>query len=648
MDNYIPSIAVCLGKIYETQQERIIRTIEKFAKINNLRPVIFTSVTDLYNQDNNDFGEKSVFSLIPYNKFKALIIFPESLKDEVIVNQIIDGCNKAKIPCITVGKKCDNCYNLIYDFYSAFKEIVEHVIIEHKCKKLAMIAGMKNNPFSDERIECFKKTLLDQNLPFYPEWLEYGDFWEDPARRACIKIIDSRNELPDAIICANDSMATVVCDELMSRGYKIPQDIIVTGFDGYEAGKYFYPRISTAYCDEEETGKMIFDIVIKFINGAKIEPSDIIINYNAFFSESCGCQQAELLNKNKYVLSLSDKLANYAHNQNYVNDMYLTLTDDKLIDEIPITIKKFILEVGYKASAMVLNSYFYENSSEINAKELPEGHDRVVAFQQFGDKYIDKVETFNVTKGLASIDSINSYGDITIILPIHAQQKVFGSLIVACKMKKMNFRFLVDLVLCINNSFESIYNQTRLVKVNKQLNNLYNRDPLTKLYNRRGFYQSYYKYADSKKDNQYIHVFSIDLNNLKKINDNFGHDEGDYAIRQMAKVLLEIANDYEDAIYARFGGDEFILAIVDNNSQQEINGIISNKLSEKLVELNKEIKKDYPITAAIGNSFSELNPDTDIDNLLKIADKDMYVNKETYKKSIIRDSKRPNDRENLY
>ena len=94
---------------------------------------------------------------------------------------------------------------------------------------------------------------------------------------------------------------------------------------------------------------------------------------------------------------------------------------------------------------------------------------------------------------------------------------------------------------------ENLINRVRLERVNAELAEMHIRDPLTGLYNRRGFYKRAEKLSAGDKK---AYVFSIDMDYLKYINDNFGHNEGDEAIKAVASALH--ANG-RDEICSRFG-----------------------------------------------------------------------------------------------
>jgi len=136
-------------------------------------------------------------------------------------------------------------------------------------------------------------------------------------------------------------------------------------------------------------------------------------------------------------------------------------------------------------------------------------------------------------------------------------------------------------------------------------------DSLTKLFNRTTFYN------DIKKDKYKItSIISIDMNNLKYINDKFGHLEGDKALNTIAKILLE--SDKKNIKCYRIGGDEFV--------------ILCHSINEdKVKELINNIKKELLLTKYSCSIGYEMNKVTDdINDIYKKADEKMYKDKEKF------------------
>jgi diguanylate cyclase (GGDEF)-like protein len=141
------------------------------------------------------------------------------------------------------------------------------------------------------------------------------------------------------------------------------------------------------------------------------------------------------------------------------------------------------------------------------------------------------------------------------------------------------------------------------------------KDALTELYNRRFVYKTFPKIlAKAKKRNQRIHVFIVNVDDFKKINDSFGHEIGDSVLQSISTALLQ--NTRKTDIVARWGGDEFLIILSCDDSLPFI-----ERIEENLKKISNEIRRN--ISISIGNSIYPDNGGS-LDDLIKNADKDMY------------------------
>ena len=124
------------------------------------------------------------------------------------------------------------CYNINYDYKTALEKILCHLIEDHHYTCINFIAGIKGNAFSDERIDIYKKVLKEHNIPIEEERIGYGGFWSIPTKKVIKDFINSELPMPQAIACANDTMAITAYNSLINAGYDLPREIAITGFDG--------------------------------------------------------------------------------------------------------------------------------------------------------------------------------------------------------------------------------------------------------------------------------------------------------------------------------------------------------------------------------------------------------------------------------
>ena len=156
-------------------------------------------------------------------------------------------------------------------------------------------------------------------------------------------------------------------------------------------------------------------------------------------------------------------------------------------------------------------------------------------------------------------------------------------------------------------------------------------DSLTQLYNRRGFFllaEQQIKIAE--RIGQHMALFFVDLDDFKSINDNFGHQEGDIALIRTAEILKTTFRQSD--IIGRVGGDEFIILVV-QDSTVDIDTILK-RLQDGFDAENLRISKDYKLVASTGFAIYTPGQKLAIDNLISIADKMMYANKNEKKKRL--------------
>lgn len=153
-----------------------------------------------------------------------------------------------------------------------------------------------------------------------------------------------------------------------------------------------------------------------------------------------------------------------------------------------------------------------------------------------------------------------------------------------------------------------------------------NTDYLTGIQNRNAF-ELYMGNLQAKETYHHFGFISIDLNNLKMINDTLGHQAGDKYIRNCADLLKKFEG--EECILYRIGGDEFAFIVINTNIQK-ITELRKNIIkSVNLHNLNAEMQ----ISIAVGEAVFEAEIDEDLSATLKRADQDMYDNKKEMKES---------------
>ena len=188
-------------------------------------------------------------------------------------------------------------------------------------------------------------------------------------------------------------------------------------------------------------------------------------------------------------------------------------------------------------------------------------------------------------------------------------------------------------VLLLSIGLAYYYNRLRKKHIELTYNNtllreLSHTDMLTKSFNRRYFYgQAKLHLEKSKQNNDKISLLMLDLDFFKKINDNFGHDIGD-------KVLIDFTNICknsirENDIFARFGGEEFVIFLPNTNQKQAY--YVAQKIQTTLKNHTFSYLPNLSLTVSIGISSNHF----DLETLLKQADLALYEAKHSGRNTII-------------
>jgi two-component system cell cycle response regulator len=173
-----------------------------------------------------------------------------------------------------------------------------------------------------------------------------------------------------------------------------------------------------------------------------------------------------------------------------------------------------------------------------------------------------------------------------------------------------------------------IESENQIQKLLDELKNLSLKDQLTGLYNRRGFLTvgepQIKQFLREKTD---FLVMFCDMDDLKGINDNYGHKEGDLAISSMAQVLQKSLRDSD--IIARLGGDEFTVLL---GMASPINlEVIEKRIKTNLLEINQQLNKPYKIDFSYGFCSNKESGFDELSKMMEMADHELYIAKKRKK-----------------
>jgi len=221
-------------------------------------------------------------------------------------------------------------------------------------------------------------------------------------------------------------------------------------------------------------------------------------------------------------------------------------------------------------------------------------------------------ETFNNEKETISEEF---FTDADVVKHVISTKK---SIFIDPKTKQ---KFLVGVIRDIT---EIRHTEKRLKQTMMQLEELSNTDQMTGLANRRQLHNvSDYHFQLARRNQLQVFLMFIDMDNLKNINDQFGHETGDGAIVEMANLLKTTLRGAD--IIARVGGDEFVILFHCNI--EDGGTMVISRVEQAIDRRNAKTKRPYHLSASFGLAHAKPNDTVSLSDLMSVADNAMYDQK---------------------
>ncbi len=526
----------------------------------------------------------------------------------------------------------------------AYDQIIEHLIKQHKKTKIAFLtAALTHSPESVEREKAFRAAMKKHGLEVNEDWIYDGDFTPKSAYECFKEKFKKGDKLPfEAILCANDYMAAGCVSIFSDLGISVPEDVCIFGFDNAEVAVTCQPTLSTISQSVAMTGYKAAELAYDILCGKTVAEKAVIQSYS-LFRQSCGCMDKKMKLPGYYdVEGKFCEPASAAMNElqlfsNSLNDMatishLLNMTDTvtRMHEFFNIVVNNLnVVHIGMLAMCTWDEPVMLSPQDNFVLPEkarlliMIENNDGIKEsyYEKGGIEFDPRKEI--LPGGLSDKVHGNYY-----LLPIFLQSDNYGYLI--CRLPKNKYPIYTIFLKILINAFVHSYvyskkeeERAKLAEKNQNLNFQSKTDELTKLFNRRGFYEYGQQLLDvSVAAGQSGSVFFCDLDGLKTINDTYGHEIGDLAIKTEAKVLRAAFRDSD--LIGRLSGDEFGVVAP---------GLPARKIEvirERFMSINEEFSKEagLPFTLSISIGPVDFTEDNkDLKDLLKAADKVLYEEK---------------------
>lgn len=619
MINSHKTIGVFISGIDWEYKKELCRSLNMAARGFGFNLLIFSFIGRI-GEKYDDYGryEDRLLDIIPFERLDGIIFENSNIFSDDIRKKIHRRIAKCSCPVVAISQPCEDFYEVLFDNKVGITEMVEHFTKHHGFTKIGYMSGIEGHPDSVERLSAFKAAMKKNGLPEEGEGIFHGDFWYGRGGEAAEFFIEKG--VPQAIICANDHMAISLCSELEKRGVRVPEDVCISGCDGLEEGKIFYPRISTIERKVSDTAYAALSVIDDLLKGRKRDRTVILPTRNCY-GYSCGCAKEKLRDECIRINSILSGARTFRYHIYDTEAAMLEMNRVSDIDQIADTFARYCCNFG-GFEKFFLFAYCDEKGtvSYETAFDSP-------MVQTIPAIWMDMYGTSKRPEGIFSVSDLlpeETGGETSCyyISHLHFGNHCFGYSAIKMVSDEPFNEFYNIWLLNIAVSLESLLHKNNIRQLMRELESESIHDKLTGMLNRRGFEKNAQTaFEKARKTPCEAAAIVIDMDRLKHINDVYGHAEGDLAIKTLGRIISSCCTENETA--GRTGGDEFYIFAPDYSPEKAER--FRKRLNEGLREFNRTGNKPYTLGASCGIYLAPISEHASLEELLKLGDEQMYA-----------------------
>lgn len=580
--------------------------------------------------DVDNDSEICIYDLPDPEDFDGCIFVAPGMDFEDVNKRLTDRWLSSGKPFISVGKKIDGAVSIYTDNYEGMKPLIDHLIEVHDVKKLLFIAGPKDHKDSNDRLAAVIDSCREHGVPFGEEDVLYANWNLFTATNHVRENYGHGEELPDVIICANDDTAIFTSFVLEELGLFAPGDVLITGFDGTNRAKSFYPSITGVAQPFKEMGIRSGECFKSIFTGQSTE-DEYYIPCEFVQGESCGCDSTaesdaerrkicRNIPREAVFMSFRAGRIHYMENEMLKSERYSTLGS-------------YLRDFFYERDGQEGNPFYIfidpllSKLGEIDIPDmprykLPDTVDMLVG--KNGDtRYPETVN--RKADGLLPGAEADGTPHLYVFMPLYIDTYLCGYMVMADHTDYFGGSIYSNFKSSFNRILETYIKNLKVRSLNDKLSELLNRDPMTHTKNRVAYenYRASLNERFASGDVTDTAFVLFDINDLKAMNDNHGHEKGDEYIKNCCRLICEI---FAGSIVFRIGGDEFVAVLQgrDFRNREALLEAFEDEL-KKAAALN--LPPEEKVSVAYGMAVYDRENDTAIDSAIKRADEEMYKNK---------------------
>ncbi|MEJ5309535.1 MAG: substrate-binding domain-containing protein [Anaerolineae bacterium] len=293
-----PTVGLLIGETNSWWGQSLLQGVTDAAEMFDVDLIcyVISQIRDREHQQGN-----AIYALVNADLLDGAIVsgnIAYAVKPETFSNYV-DSLREI-IPLVGVVMAHEDVPSVLADGYSGMYANIKHLIEVHGCRRLAFIRGPVGNFDADERYRAYTTLLEEYDIPFNPDLVEASNF---SAGRVAMQALwprmqavprDERDTAPWAVISANDDMAIQAMTVLREYGLRVPEDVIVVGFDDSFVAQNLDVPLTTVRQPTQAIGHRAMEMLLQRLRGEPVEPI-VKVPAELVVRRSCGCLPAAAL-----------------------------------------------------------------------------------------------------------------------------------------------------------------------------------------------------------------------------------------------------------------------------------------------------------------------------------------------------------------
>ena len=417
-------------------------------------------------------------------------------------------------------------------------------------------------------------------------------------------------------------MAIALTNAFRKRGINVPKDIAVSGYDGSVEGKELLPHITSVTRERSEIAYKALKLLVDIADNSVPDKPDLRVTPKPIYTQSCGCEPLDYDHVLETVARLHDEKRYMSFAVFDSESVMLQLNRVKSVRGMEAVFEKNSINFGKYLSFFLMVHVDSKGAPAYSSDFTgPSGNFIPAIWIDKNKEYADSPHCADTSRLIPESSSDRNH--VYYVMTVHCAGKMFGYSVVEMTGKDIFDEFYNVWMLNLGMTLNSLKMNDHVNKLIGKLEGLSITDGLTGMLNRRGFDNKSREAIADFHERITVCTLVIDMDGLKRINDEYGHSEGDRAIKALADMIIRCCDSGE--IAGRVGGDEFYIFAPDY-SEIRLNRFIE-RMKGYTEEYNMANTLDYKFDFSYGSFLTETDSYGSIEEFLKISDARMYEQK---------------------